>query len=133
MKKFLDTNIILRFLLADDKNQSAAAKTFFNRLIKEKELVEISVLVIAEVIYFLEKILDNRKKIAISILAIINLPAVIIEEKEILEEALSLYQKYRIDFVDCYHAAYCQAKKIRSIVSFDRDFDKISFLKRQEP
>jgi len=54
-KRFLDTNVIVRFLLNDEKNQAKKAKDFFETTVKNKEKLVITPLVLAEVIYVLEK------------------------------------------------------------------------------
>jgi predicted nucleic-acid-binding protein len=131
--KFLDTNVFLRYLLGDDKKQSLAAKRFFSRLEKGKEEIKTTVLVIAEIVYFLEKNAFPRQKIAKVMLHMISSPFIFLEGKEYLAAVFKLYSEKHIDFVDAYHAVYCQMNKMKNIISFDRDFDKVNFLQRKTP
>lgn len=82
MKKLLDTNVILRYLLADHPSQSKKAKDFFQRLATGEEKVIISPLTVMETVYFLEKFNHKKRKIAERILAIVNLTAIDKKEKE---------------------------------------------------
>lgn len=133
-KRFLDTNVIVRFLLNDEKNQAKKAKDFFETAVKNKEKLVITPLVLAEVIYVLEKFGQaSKEEISKILISFLNLPIIIVEEKKILLDALLLYSKLKIDFVDCYHLSFCQAFGIEEIVSFDKDFKKASFVKSVSP
>ncbi|MFN4212772.1 MAG: PIN domain-containing protein [Microgenomates group bacterium] len=131
--KFLDTNILLRYLLADDKKQSPAARNFFSKVEKGEEEVRITPLVLAEVVYFLERNLFSRKKIAKIILKILSSPFIFLEDKEDFEKIFKIYTEENIDFVDAYHAVYCHKNNIKEVISFDRDFDKTKIVKRKKP
>lgn len=39
----------------------------------------------------------------------------------------------RLSFADCYHAVVVERYGLRGIVSFDRDFDRVPGLTREEP
>lgn len=133
-KRFLDTNVIVRFLLNDEKNQAKRAKDFFETVAKNKEKLVITPLVLAEVIYVLEKFgQSSKEEISKILISFLNLPIIIVEEKKILLDALLLYSKLKIDFVDCYHLSFCQTFGIEEIVSFDKDFKKASFVKSVSP
>jgi predicted nucleic-acid-binding protein len=133
-KRFLDTNVIVRFLLNDEKNQAKKAKDFFETTVKNKEKLVITPLVLAEVIYVLEKFGQaSKEELSKILISFLNLPIIIVEEKKILIDALLLYSKLKIDFVDCYHLSFCQAFGIEKIASFDKDFKKASFVKSVSP
>jgi len=133
-KRFLDTNVIVRFILKDEKNQAEKAKKFLEKTVENKEKLVVSSLVIAEVIYVLEKFSQaSKEEISKIITSFLNLPIIEVEQKKILLLALNLYPKLNIDFVNCYHIAFCQVFEIKEVVSFDKDFKKTSFVKLVEP
>jgi predicted nucleic acid-binding protein len=133
-KRFLDANVIVRFLLNDEKNQAKKAKDFFETTVKNKEKLVITPLVLAEVIYVLEKFGQaSKEEISKILISFLNLPIIIVEEKKILLDALLLYSKLKINFVDCYHLSLCQTFGIEEIFSFDEDFKKASFVKSVSP
>lgn len=133
MKKFLDTNIILRYLLADHPEQSPMAKRFLEKLEKGEEKAIVTPLVIAEVVYILEATSASRKKISEALLKVIGLRGLKVADKRNFGEVFSLYQEKNIDFVDAYHAIFAKQKGLKEIVSFDKDFDKVPGLERIEP
>lgn len=133
MRQFLDTNIILRYLLADHPEQSPKAKEFLEKVERGEEKVITTALVIAEAVYVLESTGAGRKKISQALSKIISLPGLQIVGKQNFAKAFSLYQKKNIDFADAYHAVFARQKGLREIVSFDKDFDKVAGLVRKEP
>lgn len=133
MRKFLDTNIVLRYLLADHPIQSPKAKRFLEKIEKGEEKVVTTPLVIAEVVYVLESTGASRQKISKALLKIISLRGLQVTNKRSFPHAFSVYEKKNIDFVDAYNAVYAKEKGIREIVSFDKDFDKLPGLERIEP
>lgn len=133
MRKFLDTNIVLRYLLADHPKQSPRAKEFLERVEKGEEKVITTPLVIAEAVYVLESTGADRKKISQALSKIISLPGLQIAGKQNFAKAFSLYQKKNIDFVDAFHAVFAKEKGLKEVVSFDKDFDRVAGLSRKEP
>jgi predicted nucleic acid-binding protein len=53
--------------------------------------------------------------------------------KRAILQALDLYASTALDFVDALNVAYLQDLRLTTIVSFDRDFDRIPGLQRREP
>ena len=62
MKLFVDTNIFLRYLLADHKTQSPAARQLFIEAKKGTLTLVTHPLVISEIFFMLIHIIDLRKK-----------------------------------------------------------------------
>ena len=132
--KFLDTNIVLRFLLADDVKKASACEALFLRMQSGREVAVASPLVIAEVVWVLEKFYKHpRGKIVSALVRILSLPGFDVDGKEILMTALGLYEIKNVDFIDAYHAVYATARGLSTIYSYDRDFDKLMGLQRVEP
>ena len=57
----------------------------------------------------------------------------LVEQKDLIQEALSLYQKYNLDFADALMASTALRKGPLSIFSFDRHFDRVEGIERLEP
>ena len=106
----------------------------FKKLKDGKELFFTSTLVVAEVIWNLEKGYKISKNEVIPTLQeIINTPNLHIDEKEILLVALGIYKVKNIDFVDVYNAAVMAYKDIKVIYSYDKHYDQISGIKILQP
>jgi len=131
--KIIDSNIILRFLTNDVPEKAERCEELLKRVEEGKESVEIPLLVIAEIIYVLEKVYKESKTKIYSLLEpILKLRKVYIHNKKILLKALELYAKRKIDFTDAWLSVYAGEKK-SAIYSYDKDFDKIKSIKRVEP
>lgn len=132
--RFLDTNIILRYLTLDNPSKAQKCETLFQRAASGKEVLFTSTLVIAEVVWVLEKAYKlSKTEISGLIQKILNTPHIECDEKDILMAAAGLYQLKNIDFIDAYNAVLMRAQKIEAIYSYDTDFDKIPPLRRIEP
>ena len=134
MKKvFIDTNVFLRFLLADHKTQSPATKKLFTEAKNGKIILITHSLVIAEIIFTLDSFFNLSKKEIIKKINIILLfKELEIVEKNVLLQSITFYKQKNIDFIDTFIASFAFKNKI-DICSFDRDFDKIKEVKRVDP
>lgn len=132
--KFVDTNIFLRLLLWDDAPKAEACRKFFKKSIEHNELLFTTPLVIAEIVWVLEKFYHyHRTKVVESLLQILITDNLQIEGKEILMESLGLYQLKKIDFIDAFNAVTMLEKGISTIYSYDNHFNTIKSIRRQEP
>jgi uncharacterized protein len=123
---FVDTNVILRFLMGDDAAKAARATALMERVEGGEEVIEISDEVITETVWTLESFYKvPRTELAQSLTAIIGLPGVRISKREIVLEAIENYARTNADFVDCFLAARSKSHQI-PIYSFDEtDFRKL--------
>ncbi len=132
--KFLDTNVILRYLTLDSAPKARKCESLFQRVSSGKEALFTSALVIAEVVWVLEKAYKlSKTEITGLIQKILNTPHIECDEKDILMAAAGLYHLKNIDFIDAYNAILMQSKNIEAIYSYDTHFDRIPPLKRIEP
>jgi predicted nucleic acid-binding protein len=133
---FIDTNIFLRHLTNDNPIQSPACFALIQVIEQGKIQAWTSDLVILEVIFVLSsKTLYNvgREKIRDLLLPLINLPGIKLTNKRMYRRAFELYTSLSIDFTDAYNAALMESHKKTKIISYDKDFDRISTVKREEP
>lgn len=56
-----------------------------------------------------------------------------IPEKDIIADALILYSRENIDYIDSYNAVFMKQNGLNEILSYDSDFDVIDGIKREEP
>lgn len=131
----LDTNIILRFITADDKEKQEKTARLFERIKEGKITAFIHDVIFAETVFVLvSKKLYNlpKSKIQALLLPIVNLKNIKFNSKKNIKRALELFVRHDLDFEDALIAAYAESKKIE-IVSFDRDFKKIPLIISKEP
>jgi len=131
---FLDTNIILRYLTCDDPAKAKRCEDLLKKTVSGKEPLYTTALVIAEVVWTLEKAYKVPKKDVITyVQKILNTPNIEFDDKDTLLSAIGLYDLKKIDFIDAYNAAAMETQDIDTIYSYDADFDLIPNLKRLEP
>ncbi len=125
MKKLIDANIIIRFLVWDDEKNFLKAKKIFSQIENEEIQVKILSWVILEVFFILTKFYEIEKKEVIKYLKqIMYLDAVINSDKAEIIEALNIVEYENIDFID----ALLISKAIfwdYEILSFDKKLNKV--------
>lgn len=132
MKKVtVDTNIFIRLFTIDDEVKFKKAKELIEKAEKGKIKLLVPYLVIAEIVWVLEKVY-KRNKIEISevITAIINTPGIEVELFEVIEYAIELYKDKNIKFTDAFIASWSIFYKVDEIITFDEtDFKKVENLR----
>jgi predicted nucleic acid-binding protein len=133
-KRFVDTNIFLRYLTADDQAKYCKCKELFERTVAGKETLVTSDMVMAEVIWTLLSYYKLPKEEVIEkVSKILNTPNIVVENHKVFSEALLLYSLKNIDFIDAYNSVYMKHNRMEEIYSYDKDFDGLEFLNRIEP
>ena len=131
---FLDTNILLRHLLQDHADHSPRATAYLKQIEEGLVRVRTSDIVIFETVFTLQRWARQPKdQIRDVLLRIIDLPGIVLPGKRRLHKAFDLYVSRNIAFADAYHATLMAQLKLREIVSFDTDFDRVPGLTRTEP
>lgn len=121
----LDTNVILRFLLADHETLSPRANVYFQRAAEDELVLLISSVVVAECVFTLKSFYKlTRAEVTATLMQLLKLPNVSAVEGEVVKQALSFYAEKNVDFADAYLAALAQKKGL-SVASFDRNLVKL--------
>lgn len=133
-RRFVDTNIFLRYLTGDDPVKYIRCKEIFKKAVEGKLILVTSGLVIAELVwtllsYYKVSKADVVEKISI----IISTKGLQIPDKDIIIDALLLYSRKNIDYIDAYNAVFMIRNGLKENYSYDEDFDIIEGIKRSEP
>ena len=125
-----DTNVILRYLIKDNRELYNRADQFFSKIKVGEERAIILESVIAECIYVLIKIYKvPRDEAANSLIAILNYRGIANHDRDDLISALYLFAREKIDIVEC--ILYVKANNSGSILfSFDNDLNKMARLNK---
>lgn len=127
MKKevILDSNIFIRFLIGDIKDQFEKTQVIFNNIEEKRVQGYVSILVVNEIVWILENFYELKRGIylpqLIKILSLRSLKVIEIKKK-ILLAILERMQVSSIDFTDIYLS---YIKENKEILSLDKDFRKI--------
>ena len=136
--RFLDANVILRYLTRDDEAKAKACYALFQRVQRGEEELATCEAIVAEVIYVLSSPrLPYRlspEQIRARLLPILTLRGLKLPQKRVCLEALDTYASSPfVDFEDALAAAHMKRREISEIVSYDRDFDRVVGVRRVEP
>lgn len=119
-KYFTDTNIFLRFFTNDVPEQAEAVEHLLNQATEGQVVLQTSALVIAEIVWTLESYYElSREEIKSKILAILNTPGLLVENSDIISQAIPLYVDKNIDFIDAYNSYWMRAHGLSRVYTFD--------------
>jgi predicted nucleic acid-binding protein len=132
--KFVDTNIFLRYLTKDDPSRYEKCKEMFKKAMKGEIAITTSGMVIAELVWTLLSYYKVPKaEVVEKVTVIVGTKNLSIPDKHIVADALVLYARKDIDFIDAYNAIFMRYHGLREIYSYDEDFELIEDIQRQEP
>ncbi len=138
--QFIDTNIFLRYLAGDDPDKGRRAYELLQRVETGEIAATTTEAVILEIVFVLSsKRTYNRPRVEIKdkLSAILSLKSLRLPRKAVYLRALDLYAANQaVDYVDCLNVAFIENAGIKTIWTFDKDFDRIqgaSGLTRREP
>jgi len=136
--RFLDANIFLRHLTQDDPVKAQACLQLFRAIGQGSSPAWTSDLVVAEVVFVLSSKQGSqygyaRPQIRDGLLPLLLLPSLALPSKPLYPRIFALYTTLAIDFIDAYHAALVESSAQPELYSYDRDFDRVTSIKRLEP
>jgi len=135
LRLFLDANIFLRAILGDTPEKARDCLGLLELIDERKHEACTSMLVLNEILWVLEGLDVPAEEIAARILAIARSRVDILPSAnhDSVEEAIELYGKEGIDFQDALNAITARNAGVGEIISYDKHFDHIGFIKRREP
>ena len=132
--KFVDTNVFLRYLAKDDLAKYERCREMFKKALEGEIVVSTSGMVIAELIWTLLSYYKVPKAEVIEkVSVIVGTENIFIPDKDVLADALVLYARKNIDFIDAYNTVFMRYHGLREIYSYDEDFETIEDIERKEP
>jgi predicted nucleic-acid-binding protein len=123
----LDTNLLVRWLLDDDEDQSARVQ----RLFKVARSGRVTLFVPSSVALEFEWVLRSRYRFDKA--SVLQTFAALLETQELefqveagLERALHMYRQGVAEFADCMHAGLCGAAGQSPLLTFDEKAARLS-------
>lgn len=124
--KGVDTNVLVRYLVQDDKVQSQKATSFLENECSQTSPAFITGVVLCELVWVLESGYQyTRQQIATVLDYILRTRQFHIHEAEILRKALRGYQETQADFSDHYIVHLNREQGCIETVTFDKKAAKI--------
>ena len=133
--RFLDTNVLIRYLTGDDPEKAKASFALLLRVERGEEVVVTSDIVMAETVYVLQSRTYGipRERIRELVEPLINLRGLRLPRKGLYARAFAVYCQQRISFADAFNAAYMESRGLSEVYSYATDFDAIDGIVRVEP
>ena len=119
MTEILDTNVLLRFLVGDNKSQQKQAQQWFTQAQKGKKKILIKPLVVAEACFVLESFYhQKREEIANAFELFLSQRWLSVPERKTLLALWPWYKK-NLHFVDSFLLSWAKLNKSK-ILTFDK-------------
>lgn len=119
---FVDTNVLLRWLLGDHKELSPKAETI---ILKAKPAtLLVTDIIVAEIVYVLRGTGRDRQQTSEALLLVGRTEAFKYENEELIMEVTRLLTEVRLDFADCYLLARARREKV-GLETFDISLRKL--------
>jgi uncharacterized protein len=132
--KFVDTNIFIRYLTNDVPEKADECERIFKKAVNREERLYTTEMVIAEIVWVLESYYElPKEKVQDKVEKILNTPNLTCPNRDLILTALTLYTEMNIDFIDAYNALILKNEDIIDVYSYDKHYDRISWLTRIEP
>ena len=133
-RRFIDTNVFLRYLTRDDPSKYERCRAMFRKAIGGEIEITTSGIVIAELIWSLSSYYRVPKADVIEkVSVIVGTESLFIPDKDVVADALVLYARKNIDYIDAYNAVFMKYEGLSEIYSYDEDFDALEEVQRREP
>lgn len=122
----LDTNVLVRWLVADDNKQTARVQTLFESARATQTMLFVPSTVILELEWVLRSRYQFDKATVLgTINALLETQELEFQHEGALEQALHLYRQSAAEFADCLHAGQCVAVDRAPLLTFDERAAKL--------
>ena len=133
---FLDTNVVIRLVAADNPTQTERARLFFSRIERGEITVTFPEAILVEIV----QVLSSRNLYALPRLRVLHiltgilmLRGVRLALKHTYVQALEVFAEVNVDFPDALLIAYMERAGVSELVTFDRDFRRFPGISSIEP
>lgn len=117
----LDANVMVRYLVQDDKAQSAAATRLIEKVLTSEAPGFISLVALVEIVWVLESCYGcTRKEVAAIIERLLRVKQIRVQDAEVVWRAWRLYAAGKADFADCLIERIGHAHECMHTVTFDK-------------
>jgi len=121
MMQGLDTNVIVRYVTQDNREQFRRADAVFTAAASTGDKLFINAIVLCELVWVLRSAYkETRERIAPVIEALLETPEVVVEDADLARRALADWQRGIGDFADGFISRRNQRSGCQTTLSFDK-------------
>lgn len=116
----LDTNLLVRLLVADDADQLARVQALIRTAQYQGAALFIPITVVLELEWVLRSRYGFAKdQIVAAMVGLLEARELAFQLEPAVEQALYIYSEHNADFADCLHAGLCSANGHAPLLTFD--------------
>lgn len=116
----LDTNVLVRYLVEDDPEQSPRATALVEQALEQGQRLFVTQIVLCELVWVLESVYRYRpERITTLLRDLLRARQVVIEDLDSARKALDRYSARGRDFADYLIVERCRAAGCDRVASFD--------------
>jgi predicted nucleic-acid-binding protein len=131
--KGVDTNILIRFLIGDDEQQTKKVYKTFKKAESGKKELFVSLLIVLELIWVLESVYEiPRDEIVASLSDLLLMPILKFEHKSTLQQFVISAQRNKYDLSDLLIAHSAKTNGCDTVLTFDRKASKFDLFELVE-
>lgn len=119
----IDTNVLARSILNDDEEQSPLAKERIRKLINLDGLF-IASYTLVELVWIMTIKKKSKKDIVLVLKSLLETKGIFIGRDDCVRKAVTLFENGKADFCDYLIYSESQEEKVKSIITFDKNFAK---------
>ena len=117
----LDTNVLLRALLPDQEAEGAKARDLVARRYAERQSAFVNHMVLCEAAWVLARTYRySRQQVYDALATILATPAFVVPERELVDEAMTVFRATRADFADALIGVVNRRAGCGTTYTFDR-------------
>ena len=121
----IDTNVLVRFLVDDDKTQSAKAAKLIKRSISQNKPLFVSDIVLCESVWVLKRIYKFKKEPIMSVFRqLIRAGHLVFTDEDRIARALDLFEQGKGDFADYMISEHAVGAGCEKVATFDKQLLK---------
>lgn len=122
----LDTNVLVRLLVRDDKRQAAAALAYIDEMAATGESLFLPLSVVVELEWVLRSLYKfNQETVIGAYIKLLETREIEFQEEASIEHALFFCRTGQADFADCLHLACAIVHGQAPLVTFDQKASKL--------
>jgi predicted nucleic-acid-binding protein len=129
----LDTNVLVRYLVRDDRRQTSAATRLIETSCTAATPGFVPLVVLCELVWVLERGYRYRRpQVATVVRGLLSADDLAIERSELAWQALNAFEEGKADFADFVIGLSAREAKAETTVTFDRRAGSSSFFRLLE-
>jgi predicted nucleic-acid-binding protein len=134
-RAFIDTSVLLRYLVRDDDIKATACENLFRESKRKGIALHLLTVAVMEIVWVLEKVYKfDRKDVREVAEAILNTPELKVEMESVFRKALAVYTEKNVKFADAVMGFWGLERGIATVYSYDeKDFKRIEGLEVKIP